>query len=101
MKNHGGTSVLPKSLVGCNALDDGAIGRPRTIEDDCAAALLKRVGALADHVAITNDSAFEILADGFSVDGQAIEIEKIGNLCHERAQTARVVEIFHQVFAGR
>jgi hypothetical protein len=57
--------------------------------------------AAADDVGVVHGGAGDVLAERGAGHGRGVEVEQVPELGHQRAQPARVVEVGHQVRAGR
>ena len=62
---------------------------------------LQRLGADADHLAIPDLRAVEIVDQWRPGDRESGRVEQVLDLAQHRQQTARAVEVLHQELAGR
>jgi hypothetical protein len=54
-----------------------------------------------DHVAVVAGRVGRILADRPAVDSEGVVMNQIAEFTDHRRQAARIVEVFHEIFAGR
>ena len=102
LEHHRAAGVLHQPRFGSSRLDHRAVGCEIAAQHGKPAAFRQRVVARADDIAVIDLGVLQVLAERFTVDGQAIEIQKVAQFAEQRAQPTGVVEIFHQIFvAGR
>ena len=89
--------------IGGRALEDGAAGREIAEQRDQSAQRLERFVARGDNGAVDPGVGVDVepLAQRFAGDGQAIEMQQVLDLAHQRAHAAAGKEVFHIAIADR
>jgi hypothetical protein len=100
-ENDGRACVLPQVRLGGSRLDHGAVGCEVAAQNGEAVVRDERLCARQDHVAIEDFRPRDVVAQRFPVDGLRVEVEQVADFGEQRAQSARVIKILHQIFAGR
>lgn len=99
LKDDSRAGVLQEVFFGGDHFNDTAVRREVSAKDEGSAFRREGVVKGADNVGVERFGGFDVLAEGVAVDGWGVEVEEGGDVLEDCAESAGVVEVFHEVLA--
>ena len=100
IEDDGAADVRPQPRLGGGRLDHASVRRERAPQHERAAGRGERRGQRQDHAVVDHLGPGDALAERPPGDGEASQVEQVGDAREECRHTAGIVEVLHEVLPG-